>query len=99
MVLSLNKLLEDGVPLQKLGVEPIESAEDSVVAQEDKAEWARLISLLPEVLIKLPDKDKELIELLYFKNIPIREYARQIGVTHRAIIKRRNRILSNMKKI
>ena len=41
LVLSLDKLIEDGVPLQKLGVEPVESAEDSVVELERKAERDR----------------------------------------------------------
>ena len=34
-VLSLEKLLEDGIPLEKLGIRPVSSAENSVIQDED----------------------------------------------------------------
>ncbi len=95
LVLSLDKLIEDGVPLQKLGVEPVESAEDSVVELERKAER---FQQLPEALAALADSDRELIESLYFKGMSTREYARFLGISQRAVIKRRDRILKLMKK-
>ena len=98
LVLSLDKLIEDGVPLQKLGVEPVESAEDSVVELERKAERFQQLCKLPEALAALADSDRELIESLYFKGMSTREYARFLGISQRAVIKRRDRILKLMKK-
>ena len=97
MVLSLDKLIEDRVPLQKLGIEPIESAEDSVVELEDKAERFRQLQKLPNLLLALSDEDRKLIEALYFKGISSREYGRLIGISQRAVIKRRDRILKFLK--
>jgi len=98
LVLSLDKLIEDGFPLQKLGVEPVESAEDSVVELERKAERFQQLCKLPEALAALADSDRELIESLYFKGMSTREYARFLGISQRAVIKRRDRILKLMKK-
>ena len=97
LVLSLDKLIEDRVPLQKLGIEPIESAEDSVVELEDKAERFRQLQKLPNLLLALSDEDRKLIEALYFKGISSREYGRLIGISQRAVIKRRDRILKFLK--
>ena len=95
--MSLDKLIEDRVPLQKLGIEPIESAEDSVVELEDKAERFRQLQKLPNLLLALSDEDRKLIEALYFKGISSREYGRLIGISQRAVIKRRDRILKFLK--
>lgn len=97
LVLSLDKLIEDRVPLQKLGIEPIDSAEDSVVELEDKAERFRQLQKLPNLLLALSDEDRKLIEALYFKGISSREYGRLIGISQRAVIKRRDRILKFLK--
>ena len=99
LVLSLDKLIEDGVPLQKLGVEPIKSAEDSVVELERKAERFQQMRKLPELISSLPDADKRLIESLYFKGMSTRQYASCLGISQRAVIKRRDRILNVLKKI
>lgn len=99
LVLSLDKLIEDGVPLQKMGVEPIESAEDSVVELERKAERFQQLHKLPEALAELADSDRELIEALYFKGMSAREYARQQHVYHRAIIYRRDKILLKLQQL
>lgn len=47
----------------------------------------------------LPDKEKELIHALFFKNMTEREYAKECGVSQVAIHKRKNRILAKLKKI
>ncbi|MCX4266423.1 MAG: ECF-type sigma factor, partial [Firmicutes bacterium] len=51
-----------------------------------------------EALAALADSDRELIESLYFKGMSTREYARFLGISQRAVIKRRDRILKLMKK-
>ena len=92
-VISLERLLADGVPLQKFGIEPIESAEDTTISLENEAELASLLSALPEALGSLKTEDRELIEALYIKGLSAREYARQHGVYHRAVIYRRDKAL------
>lgn len=97
-VISLDRSLVDGVSLRRLGIEPVESAEDTTIALESESEFAKLLMALPEALSELSCADKELIQAIYFRNMPIREYARQHSVTHRAVIKRRNRILQALRK-
>ena len=55
-------------------------------------------ALLPAALISLEDRDRQLITALFFDHISTRECARRMGVTQRAVIKRRDRILRDMKK-
>ncbi len=97
-VVSLERLLADGAPLHKLGIEPIESAEDTTVNLETENEFAKLLSALPEVLAELTYEDRELIDALYFKGIPAREYARQLGIYHRAVIYRRDKVFLKLRQ-
>ena len=91
-VLSLEQMAEDGVLPDYVGAETAPSAEDCVLARESEREREELTSLLPAALIALEDRDRQLIHL------STREYARRTGVTQRAVIKRRDRILRDMKK-
>ena len=59
--------------------------------------WLALVLLLA-ALIALEDWDRQLITALFYDHLSTREYARRIGVTQRAVIKRRDRILRDMKK-
>ena len=43
-------------------------------------------------------RNGQLITALFYDRLSTREYARRIGVTQRAVIKRRDRILRDMKK-
>jgi len=65
---------------------------------EDKKERNNLLAALPAVLAELNDKDKELIEALYVKNISTREYAKSQSVSQRTIIKRRDRVFKILEK-
>ena len=71
-------------------------AEDGVLPDYVGAETAP--SLLLAALIALEDRDRQLITALFYDHLSTREYARRIGVTQRAVIKRRDRILRDMKK-
>jgi RNA polymerase sigma factor (sigma-70 family) len=97
MVLSWEKLLEDGVPLDSLGIEPEESAEDTLLELEESETGADMKRLLADALLKLRDADRQLLQALYFNGVSARAYARQLGVSQRAVIKRRDRILRDMK--
>ena len=50
------------------------------------------------VKLSLNDADRELINALFFDGASTRDYAARIGITQRAVIKRRDRILRDLKK-
>jgi transposase-like protein len=52
---------------------------------------------LYEAFEKLTKGEQRLIYDLFFRNIGVREYARQMGVTHHSVQKRRDRILEKMR--
>lgn len=56
-----------------------------------------LVERLYESLGKLTKGERQLIHDLFFCNIGVREYARQKGVTHHSVQKRRDRILEKMR--
>ena len=92
-VVSLDKLLEDHVPLEKLGVMPECSAEEYVLELEAQA------LILPAIMNRLREQDRRLIQALFFDGVSTRAYARHMGISQRAVIKRRDRVLREMKKL
>ena len=74
-----------------VGEETAPSAEDCCLRQE-------LSGMLLAALLSLEDRDRQLITALFYDHLSTREYARRLGVTQRAVIKRRDRILRDMKK-
>ena len=90
--LSYEQALEDELPLERLGAEEIPSPEDEV-------ELKILIERLLEAIELLEEDEKRLIRQLFFNGLTAREIARKRGITHRAILKQRNRILAKLKKI
>ena len=97
MVLSWEKLLEDGVPLASLGIEPEESAEDALLELEESETRADMKRLLADALLELREADRQLLQALYFHGLSTRAYAHHLGVSQRAVTKRRDRILRDMK--
>ena len=49
--------------------------------------------------LSVADADREMINALFFDGASTRDYAARIGITQRAVIKRRDRILRDLKKI
>lgn len=96
-ILSLDKLMEDGVPLKSLNVEPELSAEDVLLRQTASIELKQLKRKLSAALASLGEDDRKLIQALYFNGVSTRKYACEVRVTQRAVIKRRNRILRDLK--
>lgn len=97
-ILSLNKLLEDGVPLKNLNIDPELSAEDVLLRQTAAIELDQLKRNLSAALASLGEDDRKLIQALYFDGISTRKYACSVGVTQRAVVKRRDRILRDLKR-
>jgi len=95
-VLSLERLREDNMRLEYLTNEYVPSAEEAVLAKEDEAMCAALIAKLSEAIKLLNEADRTLIHVLFMDGIPVREYARYLGVSDMAVRKRRDRILGKL---
>ncbi len=54
---------------------------------------------LQRALAVLPRSDRELIQAIYYQDIPVSNYAEQLGMTPRGVDKRREKILSKLRFI
>ena len=81
-----------------VGAETAPSAETEVLEREDLRNLAEQKQILLLALLSLKDIDRELINALFFDGASTREYAQRMGVSQRAVIKRRDRILRDLKK-
>ncbi|EOS66252.1 sigma-70 family RNA polymerase sigma factor [Oscillibacter sp. 1-3] len=97
-VLSLERLMEDGVPLAKLGIEQEPSAESIVLEGEDEKELAIQKSRLISALSSLNEAEKQLVQALFFDSIPLREYARCLNVQLRTVQYRRDKLLDKLRR-
>lgn len=89
LLLSLDRLEEDKVPLDSLLDKLSESAEDVILAQmEAERLQVALDSLSPE--------ERQLIEALVFGRVTEREYAARIGMSQKGVNKRRKKILQKL---
>lgn len=98
IVLSLDRLMEDSVPLDTLGVPQVASAEDSLLNQEKLTEKEVQIKKIRIALESLATDEKQLIQALYFDCTSAREYARHLGVQLRTIQYRRDKILEKLRQ-
>lgn len=96
-ILSLDKLLEDQIPLDELGVEQEPSTEAVVLSQECIRERIKQQSKLTTILSELDEDEKQLIQALFFDCISAREYARQTGVQLRTVQYRRDKLLNKLR--
>lgn len=97
--LSLNKLIEDGFSIEKLcSLQMPESLEDMCISKEFDKERADILKRALNIISNLPPEEKNLIKQLYFDNLSTRVIAKQLGVTHRTISYRRDKILEKIRK-
>ena len=89
---------EDDLLSGYVGAETAPSAEEIALERERAQELAERKQVLLLAMLALSDADRELITALFFDGVSTREYGRRIGVTQRAVIKRRDRILRDLKK-
>ena len=87
-ILSLEQMAEDDLLPDYVGAEAAPSAEEEALERE----------LLLLAMLSLNDADREMINALFFDGASTRDYAARIGITQRAVIKRRDRILRDLKK-
>jgi RNA polymerase sigma factor (sigma-70 family) len=84
---SIERLIELGADF----VDEQPSIEDILC---DKA----TLLILQEALKELNHEEQELIQALYHKNLTVREVAKQENTSHVTVIKRRDKILSKLRK-
>ena len=96
-ILSLEQMAEDDLLSDYVGAETAPSAEEEALEWQAQS-LAERKEMLLLAMLSLNDADRELINALFFDGASTRDYAARIGITQRAIIKRRDRILRDLKK-
>ena len=91
-------MAEDDLLSDYVGAEAAPSAEEEALEREQAQSLAEQKEMLLLAMLSLNDADRELINALFFDGASTRDYAARIGITQRAIIKRRDRILRDLKK-
>lgn len=95
--ISLERTMEDGIHIETLeNAEP--SAEEICIEHENTKMREEQAKHLPVVLARLSDDEKRLIDALYFRGLGVREYAREIGVSHTRVRRECDCILEKLKK-
>ena len=92
LLLSLDRLTEDGMHLSYLTGQHVESAEDTAIRD-------LMIKQVMDAVLLLSEEERELIDQLFFQDTSARELARTIGVYHRTIIYRRDKVLEKLRRL
>ena len=96
--LSLEQMDEDDLLPDYVGAEAAPSAEEEALQRGQAQSHAERKEMLLLAMLSLNDADRELINALFFDGVSTRDYAARIGITQRAVFKRRDRILRDLKK-
>ena len=96
-LLSLEQMEEDALLPDYVGAETAPSAETEALEREELRNLAEQKQILLLALLSLTDTDRD-SSALFFDGASTREYAQRMGVSQRAVIKRRDRILRDLKK-
>lgn len=75
-----------------------ENIVDEGVDVEKIVETQMMIEAVRNAISRLNAEEKDIIERLYFHDEPVRSVAKLKSITHPALIKKRNKILENLKK-
>ena len=94
----MEQMAEDDLLSDYVGAEAAPSAEEEALEREQAQSLAERKEMLLLAMLSLNDADRELINALFFDGVSTRDYAARIGITQRAVIKRRDRILRDLKK-
>ena len=82
---------------ETVGAEAIRDLE--APSMEELAIARELSERLRHIVAALPKAERELIQAIYFEEIPASDYAKQIGLPHRGVNKQRKKILSKLKML
>ena len=95
--ISWEYTIEEGIHIETPdNAEP--SAEEICIGHENEKARAEQAKQLPSALAELSVDERRLIDVLYFRGLGVREYAREIGVPPMKIVRERDRILGKLKK-
>ena len=83
---SINRLMELGSDF-----------EDDQMIEDILCDKATLL-ILQEAMAELNEKEQELIQALYYKDLTVREVAKEENVSHVAVVKRHKKVLDKLKK-
>ena len=86
--ISLNYLNELGVDFADGGADPL----SALIRQEDDER-------LHKAMTGLSDKQRELVEKVFYENMSLREIAKQTGVSHQALSQQLATIYKKIKKL
>lgn len=95
---SLEQLNENRGQSDYMEMNTFPSAEEIFLEQEEDQSWEERKKRLPTVLEELDSDELELIQALYFKGLSAREYAKQLGVYHRTILYRKEKVLEKLRE-
>ena len=76
----------------------VDNIVDESVDVEKIVETQMMIEAVRNAISRLNAEEKDIIERLYFNDETVRSLAKLKSITHLALIKRRNKILENLKK-
>lgn len=96
--LSLESFEGDDMKLEFLTEEHVSSAEEILIEEETEQERLAQMAMLRVAMETLDEEDRNLINALYYEGLSTRQYAAVLGVTQRAVMKRKQRIISELKK-
>jgi len=92
IVLSLDQMREDGVPIDLLTRQYVESAEDTAIRNIMGREAMSALQILaPE--------ERQVIQAVVLEDVTEQEFADLLGLTQAAVHKRKNRALAKLSKI
>ena len=89
--LSFERCVEDSVPFERL-------YENGCASLEEDLERKELLHMFPEALQTLSAEEQEFIRELFFLHRTTQELAQKYGVSQPAIVKRKQRVRSALKK-
>ena len=95
---SIEMLSENHVPIDLYIKDHELSAEEIVLQQEAQREKGRNQVRLVAALKSLDQEERALLQALYVDGISVREYAKQLGVYHRTVLYRRDKLLRKLRK-
>jgi len=95
---SLEKLIEEDVPIELYTDIHIASPEEILIKKEQELEDGIIIQKLRSALAMLAPDERMLIIILFFRNKTEREAAEYFHISQPAIHKRKLKILSEIKK-
>lgn len=83
---SINRLMELGGDF-----------EDDQMIEDILCDKATML-ILQEAMAELNEKEQELIKDLYYKDLTVREVAKEENISHVAVVKRHKKVLDKLKK-